>query len=83
MYKVAFPGATEDDEKREMDWVCLVCSTRFYLIFIRLNLRMTRVIPTGDAVVKLSGLQASGESYTSTWDKFQHRAGSVGISRST
>ncbi len=21
MYKVAFPGATEDDEKREMDWV--------------------------------------------------------------
>jgi hypothetical protein len=21
MYKVAFPGASEDDEKREMDWV--------------------------------------------------------------
>lgn len=21
MFKVAFPGASEDDEKREMDWV--------------------------------------------------------------
>jgi len=21
MYKVAFPGATEEDERREMDWV--------------------------------------------------------------
>ena len=22
MYKVAFPGASEEDERREMDWVC-------------------------------------------------------------
>ena len=24
MYKVAFPGATDEDEKREMDWVSLL-----------------------------------------------------------
>ena len=24
MYKVAFPGATDEDERREMDWVCCI-----------------------------------------------------------
>ena len=49
MYKVAFPGATEEDERREMDWVSVKALSAEQS---RSSLRLTPETPTEDELRK-------------------------------
>ena len=53
MFKVAFPGATEEEEKREMEWVSVWHSSdQILTLLLRSGLRTTHVIQMEDALVR-------------------------------
>jgi hypothetical protein len=68
MYKVAFPTAADDDERREMEWVSLELMnvTSFSRSIGRFDRRMIRVTPMVDETAMQFGLQVNGQYGVST-----------------
>lgn len=60
MFKVAYPGATEDEEAREMDWVSQGTLSAV-LILCRSGARLTLETQTGDEIAKLFDSLVNGE----------------------
>ena len=58
MYKVAFPGASEEDERREMEWVSSLASNM--PLIPRSNHPTTRATPTVDVALTQSVWQDNG-----------------------
>lgn len=57
MFKVAFPGASEEDEKREMDWVCIQQGS---WLTGRSSRPLTSATPMADEVWMWFALQGNG-----------------------
>lgn len=64
MYKVAFPGATEEEEKREMDWVSDTAErgwhTNSALMPLRSSPALTFATPTAAAIAMPSSSPGNG-----------------------